>query len=160
RRAIGGTRPRRQRRSIRHAGGRGQRQCRAGAWVGPARAAVVVCGAGRAVRPIRTVALKGLPPGSARLRLWGSTSPLLMPGEPPVPPSSCACTLLCGLRALQTDFLPGEKLLQGVNAWLLRKEEPLGDVLQQAGLIEPEEAVLIDVLVARHLFRHGGDGPK
>ena len=41
--------------------------------------------------------------------------------------------LLAGVLALQMDFVSGEQLLAGMNAWMLRKDRPLLDVLRERG---------------------------
>jgi len=68
--------------------------------------------------------------------------------------------LLFGLLALHMDFISRDQLLDGMNAWLLRKRDPLARVLQDRGALAVEDRRAVDALVERHLARHGGDAQK
>src|SRR5262249_29284151 len=68
--------------------------------------------------------------------------------------------LLFGLLALHLDFLTREQLLDGMNAWLLRKADPLGKLLEERGALSQEDRRAVEVLVERHLARHGGEVPR
>ena len=65
--------------------------------------------------------------------------------------------LLFGILALQMDFITREQLVAGMNAWVLTKEKPLGDVLSEQQALSAERRGLLDALVAEHLKQHGGD---
>jgi serine/threonine-protein kinase len=65
--------------------------------------------------------------------------------------------LLFGILALQMDFVSCEALLQGMNAWVLQKDTPLGHVLQKHGALGEAEHGLVEAVVQRHLERHGHD---
>jgi hypothetical protein len=38
--------------------------------------------------------------------------------------------LLFGILALQMDFISRDQLIQAMNAWVLAKDKPLGQILQ------------------------------
>jgi hypothetical protein len=76
------------------------------------------------------------------------------------PPAHSDRNLLGGVLALQMDFVTGDQLLAAMNAWLLRKETPLLDLLRQDGLLSDEDHQILSQLVDRHLARHGGDAAR
>src|SRR5215470_5863830 len=63
--------------------------------------------------------------------------------------------LIFGLLALQMDFLTREQLLDALNAWMLQKQTPLGDILVRRGVLDRDDRDDLDRLVARHVKRHG-----
>src|SRR5690242_20574563 len=63
--------------------------------------------------------------------------------------------LLYGILALQMDFVSREGLIQGMNAWVLEKSKPLGQLLQEQGALRPDAHALLEALVAKHLEMHG-----
>jgi eukaryotic-like serine/threonine-protein kinase len=65
--------------------------------------------------------------------------------------------LLFGILALQMDFITREQLIAGMNAWVLTKDKPLGDLLGEQQALSTERRGLLDALVAEHLKQHGGD---
>src|SRR5258708_2755328 len=65
--------------------------------------------------------------------------------------------LLFGLLALQMDFLSRDQLIEAMNAWMVQKETPLGEILCSRGVLDPGDRGDIERLVARHIQRHGGD---
>ena len=68
--------------------------------------------------------------------------------------------LLAGILALQMDFVSGEQLLAGMNAWVLNKGRSLLDVLQERGALEAADVDAVGRPVERHLARHGGDAAR
>jgi WD40 repeat protein/serine/threonine protein kinase len=68
--------------------------------------------------------------------------------------------LLFGILALQLDFIGRDALIAGMNAWVLDKVKPLGQVLVESGALAAEEHALLDALVSKHLERHGNDPEK
>jgi hypothetical protein len=64
--------------------------------------------------------------------------------------------LLFGMLALQMDFISRDSLIAGLNAWVIDKQKPLGEILRGQGM-EPEHHDLIDRLVEAHLKAHQGD---
>jgi serine/threonine-protein kinase len=68
--------------------------------------------------------------------------------------------LLFGILALQMDFIQRDALIAAMNAWVLAKSKPLGQVLVEQQALKPDERDAIDVLVGKHLARHGGDPEK
>ncbi|HEV3260118.1 MAG TPA: protein kinase [Gemmataceae bacterium] len=65
--------------------------------------------------------------------------------------------LLFGILALQMDFISREGLITAMNAWVLEKSRPLGQLLQQRGDLTPERHNLVEALVQEHLRAHGND---
>src|SRR5262245_4205241 len=63
--------------------------------------------------------------------------------------------LLFGLLALQMDFVTRDQLVEAMNAWMLRKQTPLGQVLRERGLLPGRRADLLDGLVEEHVAQHG-----
>src|SRR5262245_48294648 len=67
--------------------------------------------------------------------------------------------LLFGILALQMDFISRDALLSAMNAWVLDKGKPLGQILQQQGGLLVEHLALLEALVQAHLKQHCND-PK
>jgi serine/threonine protein kinase len=68
--------------------------------------------------------------------------------------------LLFGILALQNDFVSRDQLLEAMNAWVLAKHRPLGELLRERGALCEEKYALLDALVNCQLLRHGGDVKK
>src|SRR6516164_3613516 len=75
----------------------------------------------------------------------------------PCSPAAADCNLLFGVLALQMDFISRDALIQAMNAWVLDKTKPLGQVLFQQQALGAEERSLLEQLVQRHLERHSHD---
>src|SRR5206468_8322863 len=65
--------------------------------------------------------------------------------------------LLFGILALQMDFITRDALVAAMNAWVLEKHRPLGEVLVERGALDPKFRALLEPMVAAHVERHGGD---
>jgi hypothetical protein len=65
--------------------------------------------------------------------------------------------LLFGILALQMDFIRRDDLIAAMNAWVLDKGRPLGQVLVGQGLLRADNHALLEALVQRHLEMHGND---
>jgi serine/threonine protein kinase len=68
--------------------------------------------------------------------------------------------LLFGILALQMDFIARDALIAAMNAWVLEKAKPLGQILLEQGTLQPEDRALLDTMVRRHLELHGNDAEK
>ncbi len=68
--------------------------------------------------------------------------------------------LLFGIVAVQMNFIRADALIQAMNAWVLEKHRPLGDILVQQGQLNSERRQLLDALVDEHLKAHGNDLQK
>jgi hypothetical protein len=68
--------------------------------------------------------------------------------------------LLFGILALQLEFIHRDALVAAMNAWVLNKSRPLGQILCEQGSLGEEEHALLDALVRKHLERHGKDPGK
>src|SRR5687768_8304607 len=55
------------------------------------------------------------------------------------------------------DFVSRDGLVSAMNAWVLDKVRPLGDILRDQGALAPDEHDLLEKLVQKHLERHGND---
>jgi serine/threonine protein kinase len=65
--------------------------------------------------------------------------------------------LLFGILALQMDFISRDALIAAMNAWVLEKTKPLGQILVEQGALESDAHALLEPLVKKHLAMHGGD---
>jgi eukaryotic-like serine/threonine-protein kinase len=65
--------------------------------------------------------------------------------------------LLFGIVALQMDFISRDQLVAGLNAWVLRKNDPLAQVLVDSGALAERDRAVLEPMVALHVERHGGD---
>jgi serine/threonine-protein kinase len=74
-----------------------------------------------------------------------------------MPPQLADRNLLFGIVALQMDFINRDQLVAGMNAWVLEKHKPLGQILSQQGALSEGDTEAIESLVRRHLLRHGND---
>src|SRR6516164_4947160 len=79
-----------------------------------------------------------------------------------MPPNSHAAdrNLLFGIIALQMDFITRDQLIAAMNAWVLDKHKPLGQVLSEQGALSVEDNDAIETLVRRHLLRHDNDAER
>jgi serine/threonine protein kinase len=68
--------------------------------------------------------------------------------------------LLFGILALQMEFIQRDALIAAMNAWLLDKARPLGQVLVEQQALRPEQRQVLDQLVAMHLECHDNDPEK
>ena len=74
--------------------------------------------------------------------------------------STADYNLLFGILALQMDFVSREQLVAAMNAWVLKKNTSLGEILLRQKAFDKEERQLLEALVAKHLAKHGGDAEK
>src|SRR5438132_1405464 len=65
--------------------------------------------------------------------------------------------LLFGILAVQLDFISKDALIAAMNAWLLDKSRPIGDILREQGQLSADRLHLLTALVAEHLEQHGDD---
>jgi hypothetical protein len=68
--------------------------------------------------------------------------------------------LLFGILALQMDFITRDQLVEGMNAWVLAKERPLGELLVVRKTLSAARRILLDSLVQEHIAQHGNDPLK
>src|SRR5436305_7885748 len=68
--------------------------------------------------------------------------------------------LLFGVLALQMDFISRDALVRAMNAWVLDKAKPLGQILVEQGGLRSDAHLLLEALVQKHLELHGGDPQK
>jgi tRNA A-37 threonylcarbamoyl transferase component Bud32 len=72
-------------------------------------------------------------------------------------PAAADRNLLFGILALQLEFIGREDLIAAMNAWVLDKAKPLGQILREQGKLAEDEGALLDRLVCKHLEKHGHD---
>jgi serine/threonine-protein kinase len=65
--------------------------------------------------------------------------------------------LLFGVLALHLDLVSGEQFARACMAWSARKQESLGAILVEEGLLTAEERADVERLLERKLRRTGGD---
>ena len=68
--------------------------------------------------------------------------------------------LLFGILALQMDFISRDALIAAMNAWVLDKAKPLGEMLVEQGALAAKARDKLDEIVELHLEIHGGDLQK
>jgi serine/threonine protein kinase/Flp pilus assembly protein TadD len=68
--------------------------------------------------------------------------------------------LLFGILALQLDFLGRDALIAAMNAWVLHKHKPLGQILLEQGQLSAERLQLLEALVGEHLKAHHDDAQQ
>jgi len=82
-----------------------------------------------------------------------------MPDATPSP-NSADRNLLFGILALQMDFISRDALIAGMNAWVLDKAKPLGQILVEQAALTARARDKLDAVVELHLEIHGGDPQK
>jgi tetratricopeptide (TPR) repeat protein len=65
--------------------------------------------------------------------------------------------LLFGVLAVQMDLVTRDQLIAAMNAWVLDKARPLGEIFREQHALDDEEQALLDGLVRKHLPKHGDD---
>ncbi len=65
--------------------------------------------------------------------------------------------LVLGLLALQMDFVSREQMLDAMQAWMLARHTPLGEILCARGALAERDRSALELLVDRHVERHGGE---
>src|SRR5580704_5145719 len=68
--------------------------------------------------------------------------------------------LLFGILALQKDFITRDQLKAALQAWVIDKSKPLGNILLSQGMIAADTQSLLDALLLKHLAEHGNDPGK
>jgi serine/threonine-protein kinase len=74
-----------------------------------------------------------------------------------MPSSNTDRNLLFGILAVQMDFITKDALIQAMNAWVLDKRQPLGQILLEQKALFPDTHALLEALVAKHLELHQND---
>jgi hypothetical protein len=62
-----------------------------------------------------------------------------------------------GILALQMDFIRRGALIAAMNAWVLDKVKPLGQILQEQGHLDPDHLSLLEAMVQAHIRAHHND---
>jgi serine/threonine-protein kinase len=68
--------------------------------------------------------------------------------------------LLFCMLALQMDFVSRDAVIGAVNAWVLDKKKPLGQLLVERNILREDTRQLLEALVEKHVELHGGDLEK
>src|SRR6516162_7345337 len=68
--------------------------------------------------------------------------------------------LLFGILALQLEFIDRDALVSAMQAWLLAKHRPLGDLLVEHGALSAPRRAMLETLVEEHLIQVGGDASR
>jgi serine/threonine-protein kinase len=77
--------------------------------------------------------------------------------EPAPSPASADRNLLFGILALQMDFFSRDALVKAMNAWVLDKHKPLGQILVEQGALRDDTRAALEIVVGKHLELHGCD---
>ena len=78
----------------------------------------------------------------------------------PSPRAASDRNLLFGILALQMDFIGRDALIAAMNAWVLDKAKPLGQVLLDQGALRSDARAVLEALVEKHLELHGHDAER
>jgi WD40 repeat protein/tRNA A-37 threonylcarbamoyl transferase component Bud32 len=78
----------------------------------------------------------------------------------PTPSANADRNLLFGILAVQMDFINRDALITAMNAWVLDKAKPLGEILVEQGGLTAKAREKLDEVVELHLEIHGGDAQK
>jgi len=76
------------------------------------------------------------------------------------PATAADRNLLFGILAVQMNFISRDALIAAMNAWVLDKHKPLGQILLDQNALAADTHQLLDALVQKHLDMHGGDAEK
>src|SRR4051794_29499237 len=68
--------------------------------------------------------------------------------------------LLFGILAVQLDFITRDALIAAMNAWVLDKTSPLGQILCEQKALTADNRAWLEAGVDRHLALHGNDAEK
>ncbi len=68
--------------------------------------------------------------------------------------------LLFGILAVQMDFISRDALVGAMNAWVLAKDKPLGEILVAQKALAADRRALLEALVLEHLKQHNNDPEK
>src|ERR1700730_16575919 len=74
-----------------------------------------------------------------------------------IPSASADRNLLFGILALQMDFISRDALIQGMNAWVLEKSKPLGQILVEKKAIAADLRGFVEAMIDKHVEAHGND---
>ena len=58
------------------------------------------------------------------------------------------------------DFISRDALVTAMNAWVLTKDKPLGEILVEQKALAADRRTLLEALVQEHLKQHGNDAEK
>jgi hypothetical protein len=94
---------------------------------------------------------------SATASYRSAFQPSAAPASPTMSQSAADRNLLFGILALQMDFVSREALAQAMNAWVLDKAKPLGQILVEQHALSSQRHALLEALVQEHLQQHGND---
>ena len=72
-------------------------------------------------------------------------------------PAESDRNLLFGILALQMDFITRDALVDAMNAWVLQKHRPLGEILEESGALVARRSRPARAPGRRHIEQHGGD---
>src|SRR5947209_19820724 len=59
--------------------------------------------------------------------------------------------LLFGINALQNDFITRDALIAAMNAWVLAKHRPIGEILVEQGALAPPDRDALEAMIARRI---------
>src|SRR5262245_39727695 len=65
--------------------------------------------------------------------------------------------LLFGILALQLNFIGRDALIAAMNAWVLNKDQPLGQILRAQGQLTEGQWKVLDDVLAEQLKAHHND---
>ncbi len=75
-------------------------------------------------------------------------------------PGAADRNLLFGILALQMDFISRDQLVAALGSWVLAKQKPLAQVLEEQGVLSKSRRLLLEPLVNEHIAQHDNDPAK
>ncbi len=77
-----------------------------------------------------------------------------------MPRSDADRNLLFGINALQNDFITRDALIAAMAAWALAKHRAIGEILVEAGALDPLDRDALEAMIVRRLAKHDDDPAK
>jgi hypothetical protein len=75
----------------------------------------------------------------------------------PSPHAAADRNLLFGILALQANLISSDALISAMNAWVVDKAKPIGQILVDGEALRAGDRDLLEAMARRHLELHGGD---
>jgi hypothetical protein len=70
------------------------------------------------------------------------------------------CNLVFGMLALQMNFVNRDELIRAMHAWVLDKQQSLGQILLREGHLTEKQHQALEFLLEQHLLLHDNDPEK
>jgi serine/threonine protein kinase len=92
---------------------------------------------------------------------FSTKAPSVLNEEPPLMPRPDADrNLLFGILALQMDLITRDALIAAMATWATAKHRSIGEILVEAGALDPSDRADLEPMIDRRIVREGGDPAK